>query len=95
MAPEFTGMHTLYFQLTGNEKVEGPPSTYKATIVLGLYEADPVAHKKRLKEYEQKLLKNFNGETVAVASENVVPPAPDVNSSEDWWRRTPYTDRKA
>ena len=76
--------------------MEGPPSTYKATIVLGLYEADPVAHEKRLKEYEQKLLKNTAGDDImAVALENVVPPAPDVNSSEDWWRRTSYSDRKA
>ena len=54
MEPQFTGLHVLDFQLTGNEKVEGPPNVYQANIAIGLYDADPIAHKKREKEYKEK-----------------------------------------
>ena len=54
MEPQFTGLHSLYFQLTGNEKVEGPPNIYHANIAIGLYDADPIAHKKRVIEYKEK-----------------------------------------
>ena len=55
MERQFTGLHILYFQLTGNEKVEGPPNVYQANIAVGLYDADPIAHKKRVIEYKKRI----------------------------------------
>lgn len=92
MEPEFTGMHTLYFQLSGNEKVEGPPNVYMIIIVIGLYEADPIAHKKRVKEFKAIVEENVE---IPIEEINLVPDPPRIGSSDDWWNRRSYSERKS
>jgi len=74
--------------------VEGPPNVYQAVIAIGLYKPDPVSHAKRVKKYEAEAEATASF-VLDFGSENIVPSAPEIDSTEAWWHRRPYAERKS
>ena len=83
MNVNFTGLHEFFFNLT-DDGVTGPPNMYHVTIVLGLYEADPI----QIIPYVAPVVIEVDN---TLDKENLVAPYPDI----DWFTRRSYADRKA
>jgi len=90
MTADLTGLYKFSFNLTNSSEVKCTPNPYNVTIVIGLYEAIVVP------ETEVKLTTN---DTYVIKDQEegfvLVPPSYSVYSTNDWFLRRSYDERKA
>ena len=88
MKAEFTGLHRFNFQLSNDNGVKNTPTFYSVTIVIGLYDAQPMP----IETIEPEVVEAEAGGEGEYA---LVPPSYSVDSSSDWIRRRGIDERKA
>ena len=89
MREEFTGLHRMSFELTDNGKPAPATSIYDVSLVIGLYEAGPTKRRKEKKDTED------DAQIAEKEQEQVVPPAPIVETSDEWFKRRSFDERSA